>query len=219
MTEQYFMLRAMVGMCSQSWMPVALVLMGLNGPFVDCPGLGSQVSMWLGPPASQSRITESHLAMSFGPARTVARSMSIRFMPRNPNAPAFNIERRLRPDFPSQSMTPLLTPVANGRFMAMLLFSCGSHAFRRTELRSVPHQTLNGAGAPFYFTNVNSRVLNNAQYTSSIQSRCALGSVVAGEREQTDCTSLLVGMRVSTERNKSCAICCGLSFASSICLI
>src|ERR1043165_296127 len=205
------MLRAMVGMCSQRWMPEALVSCALKGPLGDCPGLGSQVSMWLGPPASQSRMTESHLAISPA-AMAELRRRSTRFMPRKLKAPAFISERRLKPDFPSQSTIPWLVPVGTG-------FMGGS--FCRTELllRSRSVSYLSGAGAPFYFTYVNSLALNKAQYTSSIHSRCNFGSGAVGARETTDVISLDVGMRVSTAMNISCAICWALCFASITCLI
>ncbi len=43
-------------MCSLSITPGARVLMALKGPPVGRPGLGSNVSMWLGPPLSHKRM-------------------------------------------------------------------------------------------------------------------------------------------------------------------
>src|SRR5688572_22751577 len=43
-------------MCSEICTPLALVLMGLNGPPVLAPGLRSQMSMVLGPPPIHSRM-------------------------------------------------------------------------------------------------------------------------------------------------------------------
>ena len=50
---------ACFGRCSQSKTPGSLVGMTPNGPrfWSGRSGLGSQVSMWLGPPAIQSRMT------------------------------------------------------------------------------------------------------------------------------------------------------------------
>src|SRR2546426_12594715 len=47
-------------MVSLNWMPGTFVLMGLNSPrtFEGAPGLGSQMSRWLGPPCRKQRITD-----------------------------------------------------------------------------------------------------------------------------------------------------------------
>ena len=47
-------------MVSLSWMPATLVLIALNSPrmFEGASGLGSQISMWLGPPCRKSRMTD-----------------------------------------------------------------------------------------------------------------------------------------------------------------
>src|ERR1019366_2163842 len=44
------------GRCSLSVMPGTRVLRALNEPPVGLPGLGSKVSMWLGPPLSHKRM-------------------------------------------------------------------------------------------------------------------------------------------------------------------
>src|SRR5208283_1328487 len=48
------------GITSLNWMPSTLVLMGLNSPRMleGASGLGSQMSMWLGPPWRNSRMTD-----------------------------------------------------------------------------------------------------------------------------------------------------------------
>ena len=43
---------------SASWMPLAAVAMALVPPAIFLPGCGSKVSSWLGPPPSQSRMTD-----------------------------------------------------------------------------------------------------------------------------------------------------------------
>ena len=48
---------AIFGISSEMWMPGTEVGIDRNGPPVGAPGLGSQVSSWLEPPASQSRMT------------------------------------------------------------------------------------------------------------------------------------------------------------------
>ena len=49
-------IEAHLGRSSEKWLPGILVGMLLKGPPVVVPGLGSQVSNWLGPPQSQSRM-------------------------------------------------------------------------------------------------------------------------------------------------------------------
>src|ERR1700722_2675090 len=44
--------------CSLICMPGTLVWIGLKSPRLGCPGLGSKVSIWLGPPLIQSRMQE-----------------------------------------------------------------------------------------------------------------------------------------------------------------
>ena len=50
---------AIIGMCSLMCVPGILVLIGLNSPrmFAGASGLGSQISMWLGPPCRKIMIT------------------------------------------------------------------------------------------------------------------------------------------------------------------
>ena len=49
-------MEAHFGRSSEKWVPGTFVGMLLKGPPVVVPGLGSQVSNWLGPPQSQRRI-------------------------------------------------------------------------------------------------------------------------------------------------------------------
>src|ERR1035437_4536036 len=58
------------GMVSLSWIPSTLVLKGLNSPrmFEGASGLGSQMSMWLGSPCRNSRMTDFALPYPFGPS-------------------------------------------------------------------------------------------------------------------------------------------------------
>src|SRR5437762_13355322 len=46
----------MSGRCSENLAPLMRVSIALNSPPVFVPGLGSNVSMWLGPPFIQSRM-------------------------------------------------------------------------------------------------------------------------------------------------------------------
>ncbi len=48
---------AIFGISSEISIPATDVWMERNGPPVSAPGLGSHVSNWLAPPASQSRMT------------------------------------------------------------------------------------------------------------------------------------------------------------------
>src|SRR4051794_20140560 len=59
-TAQRFMRAASMGSSSQKCTPLTLVLMAPYGPRMvsGVSGLGSNVSRWLGPPSSQSRMTE-----------------------------------------------------------------------------------------------------------------------------------------------------------------
>ncbi len=60
---------AVIGRCSEIWMPFAAVGIALNGPPVSVPGFGSQVSIWLCAPCIQKRMQ----AFAFAP---VGRSCS-----------------------------------------------------------------------------------------------------------------------------------------------
>src|SRR5439155_19356626 len=77
------------GSSSDTWMPATLVDIGLKLLL----GLGSKVSMWLGPPSSQKRITLFALAAPAGEAAAAA-SVSRRVRPRNPREPTVRKSRR-----------------------------------------------------------------------------------------------------------------------------
>src|SRR5262245_53305918 len=57
MMQVWFVRLAICGISSLMATPGTLVLMARNGPPVAAPGLGSNVSSWLAPPASHSRMT------------------------------------------------------------------------------------------------------------------------------------------------------------------
>src|SRR4051794_28330041 len=57
MMQAWFIRFAICGISSLMATPGTLVLMARNGPPVAAPGLGSNVSSWLAPPASHSRMT------------------------------------------------------------------------------------------------------------------------------------------------------------------
>src|SRR5882724_11400694 len=80
---------AIFGSSSEIWMPATLVEIGLKLLFA----FGSHVSMWLGPPSSQKRMTA--LALPFGGASAAADSASRRESPRKPSDPAVIKLRRL----------------------------------------------------------------------------------------------------------------------------
>src|SRR5215472_3015200 len=82
---------AIFGSNSEMWMPGTLVEIGLK-LLLD---LGSQVSMWLGPPSSQQRITALALALGFKPASVAADSTCRKERPRKPSDPAVIKLRRL----------------------------------------------------------------------------------------------------------------------------
>src|SRR5439155_12394217 len=75
---------AILGSSSEIWMPGTLVEIGLKLLF----DLGSHVSMWLGPPSSQKRITALALPLGGESAAAAAESASRSESPRNPSDPA-----------------------------------------------------------------------------------------------------------------------------------
>ena len=84
------------GSNSEIWMPSTLVEMGRKELLV----LGSQVSIWLGPPSSQTRMQ----ALAFAPERSAPAVLSaassrrywVRWAPRNPSEPTRMKSRRLQ---------------------------------------------------------------------------------------------------------------------------
>ena len=68
------MIFACSGRCSLISMPGTFVVIGLNSPrnSAGASGLRSYMSMWLGPPASQSRITDFASRLGAGRFRRAA---------------------------------------------------------------------------------------------------------------------------------------------------
>ena len=77
--------RASFGKCGPSSIPGTVVWIGLNGPLLAWPGLGSKVSVWLGPPDIQSRM---HDLRRLGCAAVSAARASIQPEAEAPRAPA-----------------------------------------------------------------------------------------------------------------------------------
>src|ERR1700704_1932246 len=75
---------AIFGSSSEIWMPGTLVEIGLK-LLLD---LGSHVSMWLGPPSSQKRITAFALPFTGDLLAAAAESASRSESPRKPSDPA-----------------------------------------------------------------------------------------------------------------------------------
>src|SRR6266571_8567222 len=91
-------------------MPETFVLMGLNSPRMleGASGLGSQISMWLGPPCRNSMITDlaAPNALPFDSTLAAADAFQERNSGRfNPNKPAPPMRINSRRDQPSQVRT------------------------------------------------------------------------------------------------------------------
>src|SRR5580692_6602499 len=100
-----------MGMVSLTWMPETFVLIGLKSPrtFDGASGLGSQISMWLGPPCRKSMMTDLAAPKALvvdstldGAAEACQERNSGRFSPSNPAPPTRSSSRR---DQPSQVRT------------------------------------------------------------------------------------------------------------------
>src|SRR5262249_1487227 len=97
--------RAMRGKISLTWIPGTLVEMALKGPRTSSGalGLGSQVSMWLGPPTRSSMMQLTSLSCPGLGAAGVAEAAALRAKksgnarPRAERAPAWRKSRRVRP--------------------------------------------------------------------------------------------------------------------------
>src|SRR5262245_38583433 len=89
---------AVRGKYSQISMPVVLVLIGWNGPRTSAgtSGLRSNVSRWLGPPSSHSRMHDFAFA-GLSPAEARARNKSGNPRPSALRPPRRRISRRLTP--------------------------------------------------------------------------------------------------------------------------
>src|SRR5271169_3420844 len=86
-------------------MPETFVLMGLNSPrmLLGASGLGSQISMWLGPPCKNTRITDFAELNPCAPSRREAPrafchwKKFARFKPNRPTEPTRSSSRRVGP--------------------------------------------------------------------------------------------------------------------------
>src|SRR6185369_11307251 len=103
---------ASMGMVSLTWMPDTLVLIGLNSPRMleGASGLGSQMSMWLGPPCRNSMITDFAAPKALALDSTLAGAAASAFQERksgrlSPNSPAPPTRINSRRDQPSQVRT------------------------------------------------------------------------------------------------------------------
>src|SRR5712692_5306693 len=101
---------ASMGMTSLTSMPGTLVLIGLKSPrtLEGALGLGSQISMWLGPPCRNSMITDlaAPKALPFDSTLAAADAFQERNSGRfNPNKPAPPTRINSRRDQPSQVRT------------------------------------------------------------------------------------------------------------------
>ena len=92
-----FICRASRGRCSLIRMPGTAVSIALNSPPLAWPGLGSKVSIWLGPPVIQSRMHD--LRRAGCPAASAA-SDSIQPEVEKPTTPAAASFRAWRRDSP-----------------------------------------------------------------------------------------------------------------------
>src|SRR6266704_234371 len=101
---------ASIGMTSLTSMPGTLVLIGLKSPrtLEGALGLGSQISMWLGPPCRNSMITDlaAPKALPFDSTLAAADAFQERNSGRfKPNKPAPPMRINSRRDQPSQVRT------------------------------------------------------------------------------------------------------------------
>src|SRR5271170_1956308 len=107
MSVALLMAEAIIGMVSLMFVPGILVLIGLNSPRIlrGASGLGSQISMWLGPPCRKTMITDfalpkprepSSLLLAPFAAPCQARNCA-RFKPKRPIEPARRSSRRVGP--------------------------------------------------------------------------------------------------------------------------
>src|SRR5258708_6635325 len=97
---------AIIGMVSLMCVPVILVLIGLNSPrmLAGASGLGSQMSMWLGPPWRKTMMTDFALPNPRDPSSLPAAfavpcqaRKSTRFRPSRPMEPARRSSRLVGP--------------------------------------------------------------------------------------------------------------------------
>src|SRR5262245_49580999 len=115
MTASLSACSATSGSCSENFAPLMRVSIALNSPPVFVPGLGSKVSMWLGPPFIQRRMQD--LPRDFLPveiACAAARSCQagIEALRTAPRPPAIN-DRRPNVDEGPQQLRVLVISVAS----------------------------------------------------------------------------------------------------------
>ena len=95
MIDSLSMIRACSGRCSQTRMPGTRVAIDRYGPRISAgaSGLGSHMSIWLGPPESQNRMTALRSAAGVS-ARADRRSRSASPKPARPATPVCKNQRR-----------------------------------------------------------------------------------------------------------------------------
>src|SRR5262245_55828350 len=110
---------ASFGKCSQIWMPVTLVLIGLNSPRIStgAPGFRSTMSWCGGPPERKTMMTD--LCELRTPALLSARSNSGNVSPPRPRAPIRRNSRRDRPAQKDACGLPRIDSMAFPRIMPM----------------------------------------------------------------------------------------------------
>src|SRR5262245_14992823 len=115
MTASLSACSARSGRCSENFAPLIRVSIALNSPPVLVPGLGSNVSMWLGPPFIQRRRAEwrgrfCRLAIAWWAGRSWQAGMAVRRAALRP--PAMN-DRRPNADEGPQQLRVLVMSVAS----------------------------------------------------------------------------------------------------------
>src|SRR4051812_5911009 len=85
---------AILGRCSLTWMPATEVSMALNGPPLAWPGLGSNVSSWLGPPFIHRRMHDFRRLGSAAVSSASALSQPEYEQPTTPADTTFSQSRR-----------------------------------------------------------------------------------------------------------------------------
>src|SRR4051812_34494409 len=107
---------AIFGRCSLIWISGADVWIGLNSPAPFEPGLRSNVSLWLGPPAIHRRMHDLALAVADGAAALarLARTCSHPDMDDAPTPIADSCRKRRRVDSLSRSESMGISRRAGG---------------------------------------------------------------------------------------------------------
>src|SRR5262245_51930090 len=104
---------AVFGKSSQISIPRTFVRIGWNGPrtSLGASGLRSNVSRWLGPPSSQSRMHDFALPGDLPGAAPRRRDQSASDSPRADNAPTRSMSRRVTPSQRLGNGTGMRSPV------------------------------------------------------------------------------------------------------------